>query len=158
MGSDCISTMQSLNRVTALSFGRFYELIEHTADLGIEVTADNLKGIFVNSALALFDLIVGIENIQKVVKRELRVSGRDQTELLVAWLNELLYVYSVEKLVFARFEDVKLKPDSIEVIAYGEPLDPEKHEVHIEVKAATYHGLSLSKVDGTWKARIIFDI
>ncbi|MGQ9604160.1 MAG: archease [bacterium] len=141
-----------------MSFGRFYELIEHTADLGIEVTADNLKGIFVNSALALFDLMVGIENIQKVVKRELGVSGRDQTELLVAWLNELLYVYSVEKLVFAGFEDVELRPDSIEVIAYGELFDPEKHEVHIEVKAATYHGLSLSKVDGLWKARIIFDI
>jgi len=141
-----------------LSSPGFYRLIDHTADLGIEVTAEELKGIYIGSALALFDIMVGIESIEKVERRNIKVSGSDQVELLVAWLNELLYVYSVERIVFADFEDLKLKPDSIEAVACGELFDPEKHELHIEVKAATYHGLSLSNDDGIWKARIIFDI
>lgn len=136
----------------------FYKLIEHTADLGIEVTADDLKGIFVNSALALFDLMVGLEKIGGTAPKQFTVSGADHVELLVAWLNELLYVYSVEKLVFSRFEHVQLNPNRIEAVGWGELLDPQRHELNIEIKAATYHGLALSKQNGIWKARIIFDI
>ena len=136
----------------------FYKIIEHTADIGIEVVASDAQGIFVNSGLAVFDMMFGLESIARKQRRVLEVTGGDLAELLVAWLNELLYVYAVDRMLFCEFADVELHEERFRATGIGEEFDPERHRVQMEIKAATYHGLSLESKEGLWKTKIIFDV
>ena len=136
----------------------FYRVFEHTADIGIEVDAPDKHGLFVRSAMAMFDMLVGLDSITGLETRHVSVTGDDPAELLVAWLNELLYVYSVEKMVFSGFSEIALGDNTFSAVALGEPFDPVKHSADLEIKAATYHDLSIRCDEGAWKARIIFDI
>jgi SHS2 domain-containing protein len=136
----------------------FYRVIEHTADVGIEVEADSREAIFVRSGLAVFDLMFGLETLSENVTKPLRVSADSPTELLVAWLNELLYFYAVERILFSGFSDVRLGEQNFQAVGRGEHFNPEKHRCDLEIKAATYHDVSLAFVGGRWKARVILDV
>ena len=141
-----------------VSSDSFYKTFEHTADIGIEVEAPDTDGVFVRCALAMFDMMFGLESIGRNQTRRISVSGENRNELLVAWLNELLYVYSVEGMMFSDFSDVALGATTLSAVGSGEVYDQSKHHAGLEIKAATYHGLSIRQTAGKWQARVIFDI
>jgi len=136
----------------------FYTVIDHTADVGIEVEAADLEGLFTKSALAMFDLMFGLGSVGKHVSKPLSVAAENPTELLVAWLNELLYFNAVERIIFSGFADVELGGRTFRAVGCGEHFDPDKHRCDLEIKAATYHDVSLAFAGGRWKARVIFDV
>jgi SHS2 domain-containing protein len=136
----------------------FYTVIDHTADLGIEVEAASREAVFVKSGLAMFDLMFGLASIGGDVTKHLSVAADNPTELLVAWLNELLYSCAVERIIFSGFADVELGEQAFRAVGCGEHFDPDKHRADLEIKAATYHDVSLVRTDGRWKARVIFDV
>lgn len=135
-----------------------YRTIDHTDDIGIEVEAPSIEGIFTRSGLAVFDLMFGLDSIGKMLTRPIRVTAESTEELLVAWLNELLYVCAVERTVFSDFTDVSLDENMLSAVGVGEAFDPDRHRVSMEIKAATYHGMSIDEEEGGWKARMIFDV
>jgi SHS2 domain-containing protein len=135
-----------------------YRIIEHTADIGIEVEAADQAGIFVKSALALADLMFGLDTIGRRDERLVRAQGDSLEELLVAWLNEILYVSAVDKMLFSEFSDARLAGNSFSARGWGEKLDPGLHAAEMEIKAATYHGLAFRSTGGGWTARIILDV
>ena len=136
----------------------FYKTIEHTADIGIEVDAPDAAGVFTNGALAMFDLMYGLRSIRTKEKRRITVTGENLSELLVAWLNEVLYVHAVEKLLLAGFSEATLSGDCFSAWGVGERLDPDVHRCDMEIKAATYHDLSFKQTGDRWTARIILDV
>lgn len=136
----------------------FYTVIDHTADIGIEVEAANREGLFINSGLAMFDLMFGLGSVGKNVTKSLSVAAENPAELLIAWLNELLYFYAVERIVFSGFTDVDLGERTLRAVGCGERFNPDKHRCDLEIKAATYHDVSLAFADGRWKARVILDV
>jgi len=136
-----------------------YRLIDHTADLGIEVEADSLKGLFKNAALSLTHLILG--EIPKEGKQEestLKIEGEDLEDLMVNWLSEILYLFEGEKKVLKDLEIEDMDSKKLNAILRLVPFDPERYEPQCEIKAVTYHQLKVEKMDGKWKARIIFDV
>lgn len=136
-----------------------YRLIDHTADLGIEVEGDSLKGLFKNAALSLTHLILG--EIPKEDKQEeisLSIEGKDLEDLMVNWLSEILYLFEGEKKVLTDLEIKDMDSKKLNAILRLVPFDPERYEPQSEIKAVTYHQLSIEKKDGKWKARIIFDV
>jgi SHS2 domain-containing protein len=80
-----------------------YDLFDHTGDVGVRVWADDLKGLFCEAAKALFDIITDLEQVEMNLERIVAVEGMGREELLVAWLNELLYLHDVEGLLFLDF-------------------------------------------------------
>ncbi len=46
----------------------------------------------------------------------------------------------------------------LEAAAWGEPMDPSRHELNHEVKAITYHGLKVEQTADGWLAEVIVDI
>jgi SHS2 domain-containing protein len=137
---------------------RAFEIIDHTADVGIIAYGADVEELFSNAALALFSLITGLESIEEKMHLDLKVNSDDRDSLLVEWLNELIYLFDVEHVLFNRFDIESLTHNQLKAICYGETFDPMKHKIKGGIKAATYHMLELDKNGVGYKAQIIFDI
>ncbi len=143
--------------------GAAWEFADHTADVMLVAHGRDGAEALANAGAGLFDLMVGIEGVREATERRIEVTASDRTGLLVAWLNELLYVFEVAGLVFARF-DVALADGSDRLVAtgHGEPFDSGRHTVKLGVKAATEHQAALEPVgqatEHAWRARVILDV
>ena len=135
-----------------------YETFEHTADLGLRVRAATEEALFADAARGLFSMIVPeMDSVRPTQPREFAIAGRERDYLLFDWLNELLYTFDSEHLLFSQF-DVQLTADGLSATARGEPYDPGRHHLDHEVKAITYHGLRLERDKDGWLAEMIVDI
>jgi SHS2 domain-containing protein len=135
-----------------------FEIIDHTADVGIIVYGADVKELFANAALALFSLITEPESIQEKSHLNLTVSSDERDSLLVEWLNELIYFFDAKHILFNRFDIQTLTQNELKATCHGEGFDPMKHKIKRGVKAATYHMLKLDKNNDGYKAQIILDI
>jgi len=82
----------------------FYQLLEHTADLGIRVSEKRPRIYFINSARAMSDLIADLSTIKPVIPVKIKVQAQDRDELLKNWLSELLYHFHVKEMLFSKFD------------------------------------------------------
>lgn len=135
-----------------------FEIIDHTADIGMVAYGADIKQVFANAALGLFSLMADLDNVKEEVMHQVELSAEDAEVLLVEWLNELIYIHDVEHLVFRRFEIDKLTSTEIKARCFGEKVKPGQHRLKREIKAATYHMLRISKKDGGYEVQVIFDI
>jgi len=134
-----------------------FEIIDHTADIGIKAHGSSLKEAFSNAARGLFYLITELDEIEEILHRDVELTAFDQEALLVEWLNELIYLFDAENLLFKRFDIIKLSHTQLKASCYGEKVNSSKHKLKIGVKAATYHMLKVLKSDG-YQVQVLFDI
>ena len=134
-----------------------FEFIDHTADVGIIAYGASLSQAFANAARALFSLITELDDIREVLHRDIEVTATDEESLLVAWLNELIYLFDAENMLFKRFDITQLDNTKLKARSYGEKVDSLRHKLKIGVKAATYHMLKVERDDGC-KVQVLFDI
>jgi SHS2 domain-containing protein len=138
-----------------------YETFEHTADLGLRVWGDDLTDLFRTAASALFDVIAGDrDSIRDDTRVPVSLTADSREELLVEWLNDLIYRMETEHLLFRSF-DVAVDDRRPLVLAgeiRGEAIDHNRHSLQQEVKAATRHGVKVEAVADGWMAEIILDI
>jgi SHS2 domain-containing protein len=133
-----------------------FETIDHTADIGIRAFGTDLKEAFVNTAKGMFQLITE-DNVREEIFRDIRVTAPDHEVLLVEWLNELIYYFDAEQLLFNRFEIISLTPQEIRSRCWGEKVDKSRHELKRGIKSTTYHMLKIEKKDGC-TVEVLFDI
>jgi len=134
-----------------------FEIVDHTADVGIIAYGANMNQAFANAARALFSLITELDDVDEVLHRDIELTASDEESLLVEWLNELIYLFDVENILFKRFDITRLDNTRLKARSYGEKVDSSKHKLKIGVKAATYHMLKVDKSDGC-KVQVLFDI
>ena len=134
-----------------------FEVIDHTADIGIAAYGANLREAFANAAYALFSLMVDLDNVADAVCYEAEVTAENREDLLVAWLNELIYLFEVEYVLLKRFEIDELSETRLRARCFGERIDSERHKIKIAVKAATYHMLKVEERDGC-RVQVLFYI
>jgi SHS2 domain-containing protein len=135
-----------------------FEIIDHTADIGIVAYGSDIKEVFSNAALGLFNLMADLTDLDENIKREVGMSAEDIEVLLVEWLNELIYISEVDHIIFKRFEISELSNNSIKATCFGQKLKSGQHRLKREIKAATYHMLKIDKENNRYKVQIIFDI
>ena len=135
-----------------------YKIVDHTADLGIIVTARSLKNLFINAAKAMIHLMIKGDERGKTELREIVIEGKDFPDLMVRWLGEILYLFYGENLIGNSIEITSLSRNRIKSRIEFVAFDPEYYEILTEIKAVTYHRISVEKIDDTWKAMIIFDV
>lgn len=134
-----------------------YEVLEHTADLKIKVSGQDLSGLFINAALAVAEQQKSDIRKQKLEKEEwesLEIKSSDLNSLLVDWLNEILSRSDLNKKVYTLFKIEEFSENHLQAKIAGQKVDQKQ----IEIKAATYHGLEIKKVNNHWEAVVIFDI
>ena len=134
-----------------------YELIEHTADIGIRVRAADLEGLFEKSARAMFD-IMAEGGKSPALKKKVRIEQEADKldELLVRWLNELLSLSETKELIFSGFRIERIEKNILKAEAEGS--DIKDYRINKEIKAATYHELKLEQTPSGWQAEVIFDV
>jgi len=137
---------------------RGHRLLEHTADMGIEASGASLEELFAEAAYGLMEIIAGTQQALNREERRVTVEGGEAEELLVNWLNEILYLFEIKRFFPVDFEVEEVAWDRLHARVRGEPFDPERHPVEREVKAVTYHQLEVKKIDGFWQARIYVDL
>jgi SHS2 domain-containing protein len=134
-----------------------YETFEHEADIGIRGFGRTKAEAFEQTAIALYSVMVNIHTVEANEQRTVRVSAPDHELLLVEWLNALLALSDIEHMVFSKFT-VKIEATSLIGSAWGETLDPRRHEPNVDVKGATYHMLKVMETDGRCVAQCVVDV
>jgi len=134
-----------------------FEIVNHTADVGIIAYGADMSQAFANAARGLFSLITELDDVAEVLYRDTELTAADEESLLVEWLNELIFLFDVENIIFKRFDITQLNNTQLKARSYGEKVDSAKHKLKTGVKAATYHMLKISKGDGC-KVQVLFDI
>ena len=135
-----------------------YKTFDHTADVGLRVEAASLDELFAEAGRGLLAVILGdVREVRSKLSRQFRIDGTDLAYLLVDWLNELLFAFESQHLLLAEF-DVHLDGHGLVATGWGEEVDETRHRLQREVKAITYHGLFVSKLEGIWTAEVILDI
>jgi SHS2 domain-containing protein len=135
-----------------------YEIIEHTADVGLRATGKSLSEAFINIGKGMFDLITDESCIEGKDTFEIDLFADDLEQLLVDWLSELLFLHDTKQVVFGRFEiivDEGKKTCFGQV--FGEPFDSSKHKVGMQIKAVTYHMLEVRR-GPPYHVQVLFDI
>ena len=135
-----------------------FEIADHTADVFIRAFGPGREDVFVQAALAMFSLICDPATVKARDDHPLVLEASSDELLLAAWLNELLYLFETRRVVFASFVVDEGEGGRRWARARGEPQDPDRHEVHAQVKAATYHDLELRRVDGGWEGTVLLDV
>ena len=136
---------------------RDFEIVNHTADVGIIAYGADMRQAFANAARALFSLITELENMAEILYRDIELTASDEESLLVEWMNELIYLFDVENIIFKRFDITEFSSTRLKAKIYGERVDISRHKLKVGVKAATYHMLKIDRGDGC-KVQVLFDI
>jgi SHS2 domain-containing protein len=137
-----------------------YRLIEHTADMGIEATADTPENLFAEAAYGLTEMVVGEQpEIRRVTEKRIEVDGGDRGELLVNFLNEVLFLIESESFLPADIEVEEASESVARASLRGDTYEKGRHEVlEREVKSVTYHQLKVEKGEQGWEARVFVDL
>jgi len=135
-----------------------YEVLEHTADIGIRVKASSLESLFKNAGLAITNLSAEKQKTFIPEKHRIVIEQKADNveELFVNWLNELLSASSAEGLIFEDIKINQINENFVDAIAVG--TDRRNYKTNIEIKAATYHQLKVQKSGSYWLAEVIFDV
>jgi len=135
-----------------------YELLDHTADIGIIAYGRELAEAFSNAAYAMFDILTDADKIQEAESFEIQVSAINIEELLIAWLDELLYRYESDRVLIRRSVIKSIDNKSLNAVVFGEKVNAARHDIKTEIKNVTYHQMRVDRTDDGWKVQVIFDV
>jgi SHS2 domain-containing protein len=147
-----------------------YEQIDISGDVGLRVFGESIEVLFENAAAGMYDLITDISIIKETEEKEIALSAENHDDLLIRWLNELVFLYDTYGFTGKQFTVNIFKNDppsppvntalsiSLKAVISGGIFNPDIHEKRLLIKAATYHSLTLGKINSTWESTVIFDI
>lgn len=135
-----------------------YELLEHTADIRVRVWGDDQEALFRHAANAMFDILAlrRKDDSRDAATLKVALKAENVDELFVNWLNELLSLSATKELIFIDFDIKQIGENIIEAVVRGE--SAKRYEMKVEIKAATYHELQLTRTGRGWQAEVIFDV
>ncbi|MBT8173653.1 MAG: archease [Nitrosopumilus sp.] len=136
-----------------------YKFLDHATDAIIEVTAKDIKEAFAVAAEAEINLTLDQDKVEEKEKRDFNASGKDLCYLLFSWLEEIPFLMITEGFAIKRIEfDLKEKDGyAISATAYGEPLDVQKHNFKVEIKAPTFYDMEI-RTNGEVYMRFLLDL
>jgi SHS2 domain-containing protein len=141
-----------------------FRFLDHTGDTAVELIAPSEAELLREGTRALCAILIDIEAgpaPRRIEAREVALDAEDGEALLVDYLNELVFLFDHEAFLGYDLEgiDVHLDPPSIlRATVWGERFDPQRHVFLTEVKAATFHDLSIRRTDEGVSAVVVFDL
>ena len=134
------------------------KLLDHTADVGIEVAGGSLAELFEALGEGLGQIICPLKLVSPERTIRIEVAADSVENLAVDFLSRLLYVIEVNRFLVHNVSVPCIGDKNVTADVAGETYDPARHEWTREVKAVTYHQLKIEQDGDWWKGRIIFDL
>lgn len=130
-----------------------YLELQHTADRAVRVWAPDYPTLLIQSARAMFEVMGILLDQDQKVERVVELAACDDESLLVAFLSELLFLQETENLAF---DNVLLNVSGYKLQAQlgGAKIKDQAEEI----KAVTYHNLSINKSSHGLEVSIVFDV
>jgi len=136
-----------------------YETIDHDADTGLRIVAPTRAELFTLAARGLFDaLVADLDTLAPTRTAAIALEAPTDGELLVDYLNELLFRFDAEHQIHAWPRVDTAGEGQLRAASGYLPIDWGRHRFHAEIKSATYHDLRFERRDGDWVAQVIFDL
>ena len=137
-----------------------FELVDHTADVGIKAHGSTLTELFENAARGMFAVIAGEKykaQGSKIEKKiEINENKDNLEEILVSWLSELLDIFNREKIYLDNFRILSLNNNGIKAETSGVNIDLYQSDLYTEIKAVTFHNLKIEEDIEGFSCTIIF--
>jgi len=136
-----------------------FEVIEHTADVGIVAYGRDFRELLENAALGMFSLMAELETVEPKERRQVtaEVPIPDKELLLLRWLKELLYLKEAKMFIPRKAFITEVEDLRVLGIVEGERLNDKIILLH-HIKAVTHHMVRIEEVDGWLRAQIVFDV
>jgi len=137
---------------------KHYTLLDHTADLRIRVTGMDIRDLFKNAALALFDLIAEPQALESRSETVISVSGADQADLMVNFLREMLYLWTGDEQLVQAVDILQISDTAVHARVSTDRYQPDRHRIRNEIKAVTYHQVDVRRTGQVWQTTLVFDV
>jgi SHS2 domain-containing protein len=126
-----------------------YEFLEHTADAYIAAYGSTLEEAFENAAFSMFEVMASTNSVRQKTKNMFKIYGKDEYALLYNWLEKLLVTFDIKQMMYSKFKIEKIEKTKtgyrFKALVWGEKFNPEIHLPKSEIKAVTYHRMSIEK-------------
>jgi SHS2 domain-containing protein len=138
-----------------------YRFLEHMTDAVIEAYGDTLEGAFEQAARGLNDTMIDLKDVKPDRELKIEAEGHDLESLLFDWLDKVMLMLVADGIVMSDFS-VKINKANggyfLAGTAKGEKLDLKKHAYKVEIKAVTYHEMSVRQEKGRTTVRFLLDL
>ncbi|HUX99171.1 MAG TPA: archease [Candidatus Deferrimicrobium sp.] len=138
-----------------------FRFLEHISDVYVEAIGRTLEEAFVQGAYAMFETMTDIKTIEAIENRKIEIEAEDLEALLFEWIDQFLYLFDVEGLMFSKFDikiDKIVNGYRLNGLCWGEKFDPEKHPARTEIKAPTYSLMEIIQKPSKITLRFVMDI
>jgi len=131
--------------------------IEHTSDIGIRASGKTLEEALENLGYGVVNLWLE-DGGELIEEREIEINADTKEDLVVAFVNELIYLLEGERFLTLKCKVLKLTDNHLKVSLKGERFSPEKHKLAIQIKACTYHNLKVEQNEDDCLIEVILDV
>lgn len=136
-----------------------FEMMEHTADVGVVGRGSTLAEAFENVAYGMFSVMADLGKYTPTGSTEVEAEGEDGIDLLQRFLSGLIVLFDGEAVLPLGFEVTEVVDSvSLKCRVHYRPFGQDIEWLGPSVKAVTYHQMAVEKTDGEWMARAILDI
>ena len=135
-----------------------YEILEHTADVGLRARGASQAELFENAAAGMMEVVVDPAGVEEPEQKTMAAEAPDREALLVNFLQEVLWLVDGEGWLPRRVAITRISDTVVSATAHGEPRDASRHNLRMIIKAVTYHQLSVRGTPQGWEAEVYFDI
>ena len=138
-----------------------FEYLDHTADVALRGTGETPEEAFCEAARAMWSLMVDLDAIRSEESVRVDRTAERLDLLLAEWLSALLAEKDVSGLFLSRFRvSIERQGGGHRLVgeAWGERLDPARHQTKLEVKGITYSGLRVVREKDRWIAQCVVDV
>jgi len=140
-----------------LNMMKKYEQLDISGDVGLRVWGQTLEELFAHAAEGMGELVTDTTNVEQTEKKEISLVSENIESMFIQWLNELIFLFDAHGFLGKSF-DVHIADLALHAQISGGIYNPEQNESRLLIKAATYHQVSIQKVNSMWEAAVIFDI
>ena len=140
--------------------GLKYKFLSHTGDAKFQAFGKTMEDAFQNAALALTSIMWNPAEIDDKNEETIHVSGKDKEQLLVTFLEEILYLWEGRQFMLSSCRRISIISNEdgyqLEAVISGDSRK-DTYELSGDVKAVTYHDMEI-KQNKHWTVQVVVDI